>query len=87
MFRDVLFQIKLHLLSAVLLSVFQSISKLPSSFEIHGVRQYLVNFKDLAGMVKTAVYKTEPISTGLRYDLQSSSPFYWGGLVPTRLLN
>ena len=83
MFRDVLFQIKLHLLSAVLLSAFQSSPVALKST----VRQYLVNFKDLAGIVNTAVHKTEPISTGLRHDLQSNSPFYWGGLVPTWLLN
>ena len=31
------------------------------------VRQYLVNFSGLAGIVNTAVYKTEPIFAGLRY--------------------
>ena len=41
------------------------ISKLPGSFEIHRVRQYLVNFMDLTGMTNANVYKTEPIFTGL----------------------
>ena len=40
-------------------------SKLPGSFEIHAVRQYLVNFMGLASIVNTTVYKTEPILTGL----------------------
>ena len=43
----------------------QWISKLPRSFEIHCVRQYLVNFMGLAGMVNVTVYKTEPIFKGL----------------------
>ena len=42
--------------------VTQLISKLP--FEIHWVRQYLVNFTGLAGIINTIVYKTEPIFTG-----------------------
>ena len=43
----------------------QWISKLLGSFEILWVRQYLVNFMGLAGIVYTTVYKTEPIFTGL----------------------
>ena len=39
----------------------QWISKLPGSFEIHWVRQYLVNYTGLAGIVNATVYKTEPI--------------------------
>ena len=41
------------------------ISKLPGSIEIHGVRQYQVDFMALAGIVNATVYKTEPIFTGL----------------------
>ena len=37
------------------------ISKLPRSFEIHWVRQYLLNFKGLAGIVNEIVYKTVPM--------------------------
>ena len=37
----------------------QWISELPGSFEIHWVRQYLVNFMGLAGIVNAIVYKTE----------------------------
>ena len=36
----------------------QWISKFPGSFEIHWVRQYLVNFMGLVGIVNTIVYKT-----------------------------
>ena len=46
----------------------QWISKLPRSFEIHWVRQYLVNFMGLVGMVDATVYKTEPILAGLGHD-------------------
>ena len=41
----------------------QWISKLLGSFEIHWVRQYLVNFTGLVGIVVATVYKTEPIFT------------------------
>ena len=58
MFTDPFFQIKLHLNRTVLLL-------LPGSFEIHWVRQYLVDLMGLAGIVNTTVYKTEPIFTGL----------------------
>ena len=54
MFTGPSFQIKLHLLS----SLTQWISKLPGSFEIHWVRQYLVNYTDLMGIVNAVVYKT-----------------------------
>ena len=40
------------------------ISKFPRSFEIHWVRQYLVNFVGLVGIVNANVYKTEPFSQG-----------------------
>ena len=53
---------KLYLLSTVLLSEF-----LPGSFEIHRVRQHLVNFMGPVGIVNATVYKTEPIVTGLRH--------------------
>ena len=43
----------------------QWISKLPKSFGIHWVRQYLVHFMVLAGIVNETVYKTELIFTGL----------------------
>ena len=33
--------------------------------ELHWVRQYLVNFTGLVGIVNVIVYKTEPIFTGL----------------------
>ena len=36
----------------------QWISKLPRSIEIHWIRQYLVNFMGLAGMLNTSVCKT-----------------------------
>ena len=45
----------------------QWISKLPVSFEIHGVRQYLLSFTGLAGIVNASVYKTKTIFTGLRH--------------------
>ena len=48
--------IKLNLLST---------DKRPRRFEIHRVREYLVNFTCLVGIVKATVYKTEPIVTGL----------------------
>ena len=43
----------------------QWISKLLGSFEFHWVRQYLVNFTNVAGTVNVNVYKTKPIFTGL----------------------
>ena len=43
----------------------QWISKVPGSYEIHWVRQYLVNFTGLVGIVNTTVYKTKPIFIGL----------------------
>ena len=42
-------------------------SKLPRSFEIHKVRQYLFDFMGLVGRVNATVYKTKPIFTGLRH--------------------
>ena len=56
MFTGLLFHIKL--LSSVLLKGFQS-------FKIYQLRQYLVNFMGLAGVVHATVYKTEQIFTGL----------------------
>ena len=41
-------------------------SKLPRSFEIQGVRQFLVNFTGLAGIVNAPIYKTQAIFTSLR---------------------
>ena len=58
MFTAPLFEIKLHLLSAVLLGGFQSST---------GVRQYLVNFMGRAGTVNATVYKTRPIFTSLQH--------------------
>ena len=43
----------------------QWISKLPGSFEIDWVRQYMVNLMGLLGIVNASVYKTELIFTGL----------------------
>ena len=43
------------------------ISKLPGSFEISLVKQYLVHFLSLAGIVNVNVYKTETIFTGLEH--------------------
>ena len=43
----------------------QWFSKLHGSFEIHWVRQYLVNFMSLAGIVRITVYKTKPILSAL----------------------
>ena len=37
------------------------------SFEIHLIRQNLVNFLDLVGIVNATVYKTKPIFTGLEH--------------------
>ena len=45
----------------------QWFSKLPRSFEIHRVRQYLVNLKGLVGIVNAAIYKTVTIFTSLRH--------------------
>ena len=45
----------------------QWIPKLIGSFEIHWVRQCLINFTGMAGKVNDAVDKTEPIVTGLGY--------------------
>ena len=44
------------------------ISKLSWSFEIHWVRQYLVDFKGLAGRVNATIYKTEPMFSDFRHD-------------------
>ena len=35
--------------------------------EIHLVKQYLVNFTDLAGIVNATDHKTKPIFTGFMY--------------------
>ena len=43
----------------------QWISKLRGSFEIHWVRQYLLDFMGLVEIVNAIVYKNEPIVTGL----------------------
>ena len=43
----------------------QWVSKPLGSFEIHLVRQYIVNSTDLAGIVDATVYKTAPIFTSL----------------------
>ena len=45
----------------------QWISKLPWSFEIHWVGQYLVNFMSPVGIVNATVYKMEPIFASLRH--------------------
>ena len=37
----------------------------PGSFEIHSVRQYLVNLTGVSDIVNTTVYKTRPIFTVL----------------------
>ena len=37
----------------------------PGNFEMHRVRQYLINLTGLAGIVNATVYKTGPIFTGL----------------------
>ena len=66
MFTDLLFEIKLYLLSIVLL---KWISKLPMSLEIHCVRQYLINITGLAGIVNATVYKTEPIFTSRAWQI------------------
>ena len=50
----------------------QWISKFPVSFEIHWVRQYLVNFTGLARIVNAPVYKAEPIFLGM-----ASCPNFW----------
>ena len=47
--------------------VIQCISKLHGGFEIYLVRQYLVIFTDLVGLVIATVYRTEPILIGLRH--------------------
>ena len=45
----------------------QWMSKFPGSFEILWVKQCLVNFTGLAGIVHATVYKTKLIFTGLRH--------------------
>ena len=60
MFTDLLIQIKLHLAST------PWISRLPGSLGIQ-VRQHLVNFMGLAGIVNATVYKIKQIFTGLRH--------------------
>ena len=60
-FTGPLFEIKLHLLNTANLWI----SKLPGSFEIHWLRQCLVNFSGLAGIINATSHKTEPIFTGL----------------------
>ena len=62
MFTGHLFQIKLHLLYCRT----QWISTFDGSFEILWVRQYLVHFMGLAGIVNATVCKTEPIFEGSR---------------------
>ena len=56
MFTGPLFQIKRHIFTKFCLT--QWISKLPGSYDIHWVRQHLVNFMGLAGIVNATVYKT-----------------------------
>ena len=46
----------------------EQILKLPWSFEIHWVKQYLVDFTGLAGIVNATVDKTKLILAGLRHD-------------------
>ena len=43
----------------------QWMSKRPGSFEIYWVRQCLVNFTGLAGIINATLYKTEPNFTDL----------------------
>ena len=57
MFIDPSFHIRLHFKCCLT----QWISKLPGSFEIHWVRQYLVNSMGVAGIVNSTVYKTEQV--------------------------
>ena len=45
----------------------QWISNLRKSFEIHWVRQYLVNFTGLVSIVYVTVYSTETVFTGLKH--------------------
>ena len=56
MFAGPLFQTNVHHKYCIT----RWISKLPGSFEIHSVRQFLVNFTGLAGLVNATVCKTEP---------------------------
>ena len=49
-------------------SLTQWISKLPWSFKINWLRQYLVNLIGLSGIVNATLYKNEPIFTGLGHD-------------------
>ena len=56
MFTGSLFQINLRLFTIVLLSGFQTYQNLWNP-----LRQYLVNFMDVAGIVKATVYKTKPL--------------------------
>ena len=61
-----LFQINLHLISIVLVSVF----KIPHNSwdSLTKAAQYLVNFTGLVGIVNATIYKTKPIFTGLEQD-------------------
>ena len=52
MFTCPLFHLKLHFLSTVWLIDL----KAPGSIEIHWIRQYLVNFTGLAGIVNATLY-------------------------------
>ena len=55
----------------------QWISKLPGNFDIHAVRQYLVNITGLADIVYATVYKTEPIFTCLEHGKLSKFQLYF----------
>ena len=42
----------------------QWISKLPGKFEIHWIREYMVNVSGFVGILNPNVYETDPIFAG-----------------------
>ena len=65
----------------------QLISKLLGSFEIYWVRQCLVNFTGLAGIMNETVYKTEPIFTGLGHSKFPDNKVHGVNMGPTWVLS
>ena len=62
------------------------ISKLPRSFEIHWVRQYLINFIGLGGLVTAAVYRTAKFHRSWAWQIVLIFDTAIGFMVPSGLL-
>ena len=60
----VISDVYMSLIPNTCITTFTKYFLLPRSFEIHWVRQYLVNFMVLVGIVNATVYRAEPIFTG-----------------------